>query len=189
MSGSGQLWVQPSVINFGALIAGQWRRGIPTPGVPANIPAVQGISDCKNLLSMSPPTLLEEFQIVSYSLAYGAVLTNGGDFASPFPNITTEIALLVNDRLAYAEEITQGATGGAATVNWVTGSMAGDLVNPIRLGARDRLSIRLGIKSDTAASVGSNVQIGAQLDPVIGSIGVESTLSYNVIDLPASRRL
>jgi hypothetical protein len=195
MSGSGQLWIQPSGLrDFVPLAAGTFYRQIPTPGVPTQIPAVQGIADCKNLIAQSPPTLLEEFELYSYSIGF-AVLAYGPDsdaFTTP-PNLTAELALLVNDRVAY---ITSQTAAGVAinadpanSIYELIGSWTSDLVNPIKLGARDRLSLRVGIMADQANSELSGV-IGVQLDPATqDTIPFESTISYNVIDLPASRRL
>lgn len=185
-----QLFIQPSFMgSAAAMVAGQAYRGIPVPGV-GNIPPVAGIADCRNLLSDSPPTMLELYELYSYSIAFGVYVANSGVFATP-PAVTVELALLVSDRVAY---ITQqelqtvsafGGIQGRASGAWVS-----DLVNPIRLGSRERLSLRIGLTSDSADDSGWGVTVGARYDVTTGNpIGDESTISYNTIMQPASRQL
>jgi hypothetical protein len=185
-----ELFIQPSQLLFGAIAAGQFVRGIPTPGILAvpPIPPVNGIATCRNLLSDSPPTLLEAYDIYSYSIAAGVGFINGGGFASD-PSITLEIALLVNDRVRYIATQTQPGFLAVANTNALAAALfASDLVNPIRLGARDRLSLRLGANCTLASSPGSAI-VGAQYDQNGLPAAVESTLSYDTIQLPAGRRL
>lgn len=188
MSGSGQVWVQPSTLVIGAQNAGQWARGIPVPGAGGSIPAVGGIATCANLIADSPPTLLEEFQIYSYSVAW-AFFLNGAGAA---PNVDVEIALLVNDRVRYQNDTTASPVVAAGGGNYLgNGTWSSDLNNPIRVGARDRLSLQVGLLADQAYT-SAHMYAAAQND-YTGSadliIAQESTISFNVLDLPASRRL
>lgn len=202
MSGRGQIFVQPSELETtGGTAAGAWFRGIPTPGwvslgggaTPA-IPAVGGIATCANVISDSPPTLLEEFQVVSYSLGWAIYVREAAAPASP-PTLTFEIALLVNDRVQYvASEQTTGIALAGVTTDFVASDhLTSDLVNPVTVGARDRLGLRIGGLCNQATTI-FGVMIGAQLTPSptfdsSSETPFESTVSFNVIDLPGSRRL
>jgi hypothetical protein len=185
MSGSDYLTIQPSKLAAGALAAGQWARGIPTPGTNA-IAAVEGVPGCGNLVAASPPTLLCEYSVYSYSIGFGLNVEG----TAAVPNVDAELAILVNDRVAYITSLTQlaiVATAPGAGYN-ATGAWVSDLVNPIRVGARERLGLRVGIRSDQDAT-SSTLLIGVQVDQAGRDVAYESTLSYNVIDLPGSRRL
>lgn len=192
MSGQGQLYLQPSELyNPADLPAGQWARGIPTPGIPSKgVPAVDGVADCKNLVAASPPTLLCEFEIYSYSIEFSFQLANSGAWGSA-PTLIGELALLINDRVAYSTtEHLQTLITSVNTLAVANGSFTSDLVNPIRLGARERLGLRIGINPLEDAPLGFDILVGAQLASTITTVvGGESTISYNVIDLPGSRRL
>lgn len=189
MSGYAQLPVPPGTFDaapgLGGTLAGQWYRGIPTPGL---FGPVSGVADFKNLLSMSPPTLLERYELYSYAIGFGVLLVSGGAFAAT-PTISAELALLVNDRVAYTAIETMVTTELAVGVNMATGAWSSDLVNPIRINARERLSLRVGFISDQPTTVHGLIVAGAQLDNAGTAKAYESTISYNVIDLPASRRL
>lgn len=186
MSGSSDFPIPASTFQppAGGLAAGTWYRGIPT--LPAT---VSGISDCRDLVASSPPNLLIEYEFYTLALGISAGAIFAAAPAAP-PVLSAEIALLVNDRIKYRESVKQTSVGDGTGVGfWVSTFFGADLVNPIRLHARERLSLRVGIETDTAA-IGAAVYIGSQVDangnPVIPA---ESTISYNVIDLPASRRL
>lgn len=190
MSGSSGFSVPPSSITLASLSAEQWVRQVPVPGNAfLNLPAVGGVATCQDLMSGSPPTLLEQYDVYSYSIGWGIFLEGVAGNA----NVTGELALLVNDRTAYVAPqsivaMELGATGNAIG----TGAFISDLVNPIKLGARDRLTARMGVISDTAASSNVYVVLGMQLTAPGGTLTItpfESTISYYVLDVPASRRL
>lgn len=209
MSGSGRLFIQPSELTFfdtddnggDAYPPGMWHRGIPTPGVALlldiPVPAVRGIADCHNLVSNSPPTLLEAFELYSYSIGWKVhIVQQAGDYVAPFPNLSAELGILVNDELRYVstETVPTGEEFTGAGTAAASGSWSADLVNPILVGARDRLTLRIGVSADQTAGA-FYVLVGAQSHFVsAGGAGnvmdpFESTISYNQIDLPARRRL
>jgi hypothetical protein len=182
-----QLFVQPSSFDVGAgTVAFQWYRGIPTPGVSGGPPAVGGIATCRDLLYGSPPTLLEEYELYSYSIGYTVMLSNGVAYAST-PNVQGELALLVNDRVRYVSTsiatVSTGTTSALFQGVWVS-----DLIIPIRVGARDRLSLRAGFFSDQAATVDGKIIVGIQ-QYSSGFQAYESSLSYRTYALPGARRL
>lgn len=182
--------VQPSELDISsAIVASEWYRGIPKAGVASvPIPAVGGQPDCTNLIAGSPPTLLEEYSFYAFSIAWQIFLSNGAAYGTA-PVITAEIALLVNDRVEYSttqQQVSEIDFDGATAL----GTFSGDLVNPIRVGGRERLSLRVGLLSDTAAAVGGFIVVAAQSSASAGNVsGVESTLSYTTLELPARRRL
>jgi hypothetical protein len=155
---------------------------VPTPGwAGGGVPAVAGVATCRNLASMSPPTLLEEFEIYSYSIGWG--LATPGEIPA---GLDLELQLLINDRTAWVDD--EPVPASAVTPSVANGTFRSDLVNPIRVGARDRLTLRIGLPQPALTSV--TVVLGAQMNPAGNGISpYESTVSYNVIDLPASRRL
>jgi len=187
-----RLAVQPATFIVASVAAGEWYRAIPLVGAFA--PAIAGVADANNLLSNSPPTLLEEYQLYSYSIGWGILLTEAaGDFAT-IPNVTAELAFLVNGQVAYVTSDGPVPTTTDAGPNaWAGGSWVSDLVNPIILEARDRLSLRMGFFSDTAASGESQGLIGCEVGPIggftFGPVPFDSTISYNTIRLPGRRRL
>jgi hypothetical protein len=195
---SAQLFIQPSLFGDFAFASGQWSRGIPTPGLAGpfvpGVPAVGGVPDCKDLLAASPPTLLEEYEIYSYSIGWGIFLEwVGADIPTPVADI--ELALLVNDRVQYVTStpvVLAEVASGAGIDAWVgSDSWVSDLVNPIRLGGRERLGLRLGIKASEqlaqrVAVVGTQIAFSGGF-PI--PVPFESTISYNTIQVPASRRL
>lgn len=187
-----ELFIQPSVLHVpGGLLAGQWGRGVPVPGAPASvnpIPAVGGIATCSNLLQDSPPTLLEQYELYSYAIGWAIFIQpQAADV------LTAELALLVNDRVVYtaSEAPTAVNEPGGSTGAYASGAWVSDLVNPIQLGARDRLSLRAGAQASAAVTY-LDMYVGVQLGPVSSSLGAipfESTLSYRTLAVPASRRL
>ena len=138
--------------------------------------------------------LLERFEVYSYSIGWGVLLQSSAALAA-VPQAMVELAFLVNDRPAYVIQTTAPTvTPPGDNKNWVAnGSFVSDLVNPMDLGARDRLAIRVGASSLTTLDVGISIVIGTQFvgygagAPTLGPF--ESTISYRVIDVPASRRL
>lgn len=168
-------------------------RQIPIPGVKTSggalqIPAIIGQAGCDNLIADSPPTLLESYEIYSFSI--GVVVVVDTEAPAAGTAITIELALLVNDRLAYTA--TQVVPARLATETYANAMFVSDLTNPIRLGARDRLGLRLGAAVDDSPSINNIVvAAGTTFDPSgFGSYaGFESTISYDVLDMPASRRL
>lgn len=193
MGGFAELWVPYSNISFGVFVTGQWQRGIPSRDL-IDAGGSSGPNDCFNLLAASPPTLLEAYEIVSFSIAWGALLMDGvPNFAPPLPIIAVEMALLVNDRVRYSSQSQGNQTiqlTNPSSNCGVNGTFDGDLVNPIRVGARDRLSLRMGVSPNPAPAEGIQICVGCQLNQNLSPAAItESTISYNVIDLPASRRL
>lgn len=188
MTGSSSVPVPPSQAGAVATVAaGVWSYGIPAilGGGPT------GIASCRSLFSTSPPTLLEEYELYSYSIGLGAyVQASAGPGFTGSPNIQLELEFLVNDRAAYRNLLTAPAAPITAGLGAIfSGALTSDLVNPIRFGARNRLTLKLGLACDQDISAWI-VVAGAQIDnngqP---SIPYESSIFYNVLDVPASRRL
>ena len=193
-----QLYVQASeLLGPDPMYSGQFVRGIPSPGVPTfNIPPVIGIANCSNLLIDSPPTLLEEYDLAQYAIAYTVFLESGSAWGTP-PTATAELGVLVNDRLVYVTTngpettvVLPPATGTAVVANvWTS-----DFNNPIGLGARDRLSIRAGFGFDgdqetevAAILVGIQLTVSSTGSWIIGP--GESSLTYDTVAVPAARKL
>lgn len=202
MSGASEFFVPLSEFDLPAFSGGgpsfDFWRGVPLPGTVAffgAMAAIAGQADCRNLAANSPPTLLEHYEIYSYTIGFGGqIVTN----APRTPNVTAELALLVNDRVRYITQQTVEAQGPATNINVLTawnfaGAWVADLQNPIILGARDRLSLRVGVQGDTGLRSGSGtngIVVGAQVSPNFSTpIPFESTISYRVVDLPGARTL
>lgn len=192
-----ELFVPPSQFVTGSgATAGRWQRGIPRAGITAFTPAspaIPGLADCNNLLANSPPTILEAYEIFSYSIGWGAYIAQGAAYTVP-PVFVAELALLVNGRVRYVtSQQVESVLSTAALEATASGSWIGDLVNPIRVGARDRLSLRMGVLTDQSGLANFVGIVGAQLQntptgtPTL--TGFESTISYRTIDLPGSRRI
>jgi hypothetical protein len=192
MSGEGQFFIQPSSFQSPDAVTqeAKWYRAIPAPGAGTQVPAVGGVATCANLAASSPPTVLEKFEVKSYSVTWALLIPYVAALATP-PNATMELALLVNDRIAYVDEAQPQAMVKAPTQYVASGAWRSDLVNAISLGARERLGLRLGFKIDqTGGSNPALAVVGLAVDQNGNPLGGgESTISYNVIDLPASRRL
>jgi hypothetical protein len=188
-----ELFIPPSELNAGPLSAANWARGIPTPGAPTfspPVPRVDGIATCTDLISGSPPTLLEEYEIFSYSIGWAIYFVSAVGVAAP--NLTAELALLVNGRVRYVTSQTLLAISVISDTNFLaSGSWISDLVNAITLNGRERLTLRLGLMADQVATniygfVGTQAEIQAvSLEPA----PFESTISYNTIQVAAGRRL
>lgn len=190
---SAELFIQPSQMHAPAgAAAGQWVRGIPVPGAPMAvnpIPAVSGIATCNDLLAGSPPNLLQRYEVYSYSIGWG-IFVQPQEAAG---ELTAELALLVNDHLAYTTSQTLPAINepGGGTASYASGAWVADLVNHIMLGGRDRLTLRAGAQSSEAVTY-LDMYVGVQQQPAGASLGpapFESTISYNVTSLPPRRRL
>ena len=196
MSSDPQIWVPVSQINLGALAAGNWTRGIPLLGASElGIPAPVGIADCRDLLRSSPPTLLEDYEITNFSIGMACgVQDSGGGFASA-PEITLELALLVNDRVRYVADsgpLQTPAGPGAPGSYLASYSFSADIVNPIVIGARERLTLRAGVNCNLAVNENSWVWVGIQASFAAGVFTpseFESTISYNVRQLSPIRQL
>lgn len=195
MSGHGQVSIQPSAFNPHSTQAGTFVRGVPIPGVrdsggSLEIPAVDGIASCADLFSSSPPTIMEAYEVYSYSIGTSVLVNSNPPAAGTL--VTMEIALLVNDQVTYSAQQQQPLLlqNSKSYVNYLFTS---DLVNPVRVGARERLSLRIG--GALPVAVGGSVNFltftaASQLDPTNGNeVGFESTISYNVVDIPGRRRL
>lgn len=176
-----ELFIPRSSITSAALAANEWYRQIPIV-----FGGNYGI-DCKNLLAPSPPTLLEEYEVVSYAIGWSVLLFNSGGIANPA--VQVELAFLINDRVRYTTTEQPGTVAEGADSVYASGAFVGDLVNPFRLGARDRLSLRAGILSSIATTTATPLYIGTQFDPNGNELGYESTITYNTLELPARRRL
>lgn len=194
MIGEGELFIQPSELDFTTGVATTaMQRGIPTPGVSAAIvtPAIApvgGLPTCNNLIAASPPTLLEQYEIYSYSIGWSAVIVNGGGFASA-PVVDVELALLVNDRVKHRATTQQETINRTAPNAYEApgGFFNVDLVNPIRVGSRDRLGLRMGLGADLAFD-SFYLVVGSQVAGT-RSVPAESTILYRVYDLPGARTL
>lgn len=195
MIGDAQISIQPSeaalAVPANPYVGGQWYRGIPTPGIAGLVPAVGGVATCRNLIANSPPTLLELYEIYSLTIGWAVLVGDASGFAS-VPNLSVEMALLVNDQVRYTNVVqaVNVASSSGTTAQYATsGAWVADIVNPIRVGARERLGLRVGVLSDIG---GENiwVRVGTQMDPTFGAVvPYDSEISYRVIDLPGSRRL
>lgn len=200
MSGSGQLFIQPSTAYFSAagVGVGAWQRAVPVPGDPNAVfapflPAVGGVPDCRNLLSSSPPTLLEAYELYGLAIGFSVVFGSNPQGATDPATAVMELALLVNDRVAYTQTKSQVVPPDPPVASpIVSDTWNADLVNPIVLGARDRLGLRVGLMLDQPDTTNETFYVGIQMAPAGGGVAFapcESTISYRVLDVPASRRL
>lgn len=192
MSGRGDFPIQPSQIGLGAIVSTQSYEGIPTPGAQTlGIPAVNGQPTCSDLAAASPPTILEEFQIYSYTIGIGILsIASGGSFAEP-PNFTVGLGFQINGRLVYKVSQIIPPFSPAVGEAIASGQFISDLVNPIHLERSQRLSLQITLTQDQDATA-TTVFVGTQAEIVSGGaapVPMESSVSYNVIELPASRRL
>lgn len=172
---------------------GQWIRQVPTPVTPMG-----GVADCTALEYMAPPTLRTAYSIYSVSLAYAAVIQNAGLTGSYSGNILVETALLINDEVKWFGTDEQPAVNqsmGPDGFNIANGTISADLVNALRLNPRERLKLRLGIAIDTGATppsglaVVEGIWVAEQITPTNTLTPVQSTINYQIIDLPGNRQL
>lgn len=187
--------VPPSQFTPGSgAVAGVWARGVPLPGIGAASPGsawIRGTADCRNLFAMSPPTLLEAYEVASYAIGWGIYIAAGSAFARP-PVFTAEMAFLVNGEVRFvAQNQVDSVLNTAGLEATGSGTWIGDLVNPIIVGARDRLALRMGFVSDLAGPANSFGVVGAQLVPgaVATTTPAPSTISYRTLSVPGARRL
>jgi len=178
--GEAELFIQPSQFDVNAMTAGGFYRGIPTPGIGVN-PGITGIATSQNLLQDSPPTLLERYEITQILIGYSVVMGNAGSAQT----VQTELALLVNDRVRLVQQQSNSLASGALSF---TGQWAADLINPVWLEARDRLSLRVGFGSTLTQSVQSAFLIAAAIEAG-NVVGFESSIHYRVVPKPPTRRL
>lgn len=165
-------------------------------GVPPLFQPRSGVASCNNLFSASPPMLGERFEV--YSLAVPAIAefsSASGAAWTKAPNIRLSMDLYVNSELAYTmEDEGPGISyGSASNYALLSTTFAADLINPVYVGSRERLSIRLSTSCDQAAATAYVYAAmvlqfsSATPDGVIQ--GAEGTISYNAVELPTARRL
>jgi hypothetical protein len=183
---------------FGTVNGGQWHRQIPISnfGVTGIPNAPTGIADNSALELATPPTLRTAYSIYSVSLAWGAIMQN---VASGYVgNFLAEIALLINGSVRWIGTDKQVAASQPATATdyySASGVISADLVNPVRLNPRERLSLRLGIAMDTGVTgTGTLLTAGVAAQPRNDAPAtdwdfVPSTISYQILDLPGNRSL
>lgn len=167
----------------------QWTRQIPMIQ-----PAISGVADCNALELLTPPTLRTAYDIYAVSIpwaAYASFAMSG--FTGQF---LAEIALLINGDVRWIGSDAQDAVyiGGTAYIG--SGSINADLVNAVRINPRERLSLRLGFATNPAMTPDGALQIEpavSQAFTVDGGgahfIATQGTISYNIIDLPGTRKL
>lgn len=177
MSGNAQIWVQPCTLLAGGKL---------TPGYPDSSLAATNLPGPNNMVSASPPTLLEVYEVYAISIAWGLQFA---DNTQSGVQINAQLRLLLDDRLAYSSVDSETVVNNVAVGQWVA-----DLVNPIRVEARDRLALQLfltGVMPTPASSamIGAQPQGGSPLTGRANWLGIESTISYAVLDMPASRKL
>jgi len=202
MPGASAFEVPLEGINYAidAIPGTTWFRQVPTraTSINAGIGTTQmptGVAECSALERMTPPTLRTSYSIYSASNAWAAFLLSlGGAYAG---NILAEVALLVNDVVVWVGADNQPAVPvpADAGVYSAQGVISADFVNQPRLNPRQRLSLRLGTASSApvTAHAGNAIKIAvaAQIDPLNDSAFTQdqSTISYQIIDLPGSRQL
>lgn len=190
MTYNGQVSIPPSQFNLAAVAQPfVWQRGIPSPGAPGvGVPAVGGVPGCANLLAVNPPSLFESYEIYSIVIGWTAQLIFPGALP-PDVSVDAEAALLVNDSVVYANTVTQQATFGSASA-LADGTWTADLVNPIVIGARDKLSLRTGVRPSQPVS-GNSIYVGLQAlyasPVVIVPAPFESSINYRVLNREESR--
>lgn len=190
-----QITVQPSEFSAASLNAGSWARGVPTAGSAFStppLPSVVGQATCQNLIAGCPPPLRQVYEIYGVTIGWGITLYQSAGITTP-PTVIAELALMVNNDDVYVNTDQQTAyTNYSNEYYSVSDVWNADLVNPIRVGARDRLVLRAGIYA-SAATQDAYIIVGAQYSspasaPTV-AVSYPSTISYNVVELPARRRL
>ena len=177
-----------------------WFRQVPTPAtsIAAGIGANQmptGVANCSALEFLTPPTLRTAYSIYSASIAWAALLNSLG--AAYTGNILAEVALLINDVVVWIGTDNQPTVPvpSDAGVYYAQGVISADFVNQPRLSPRQRLSLRLGTATSAPVTAhggnGINIAVGAQIDPLNPSAMTQdqSTISYQILDLPGNRSL
>jgi hypothetical protein len=200
VSGASQLFVQPSHLDIPASSQpGVWTRGIPAPGAVrpfgtgSDVPAVDGLATCRDLASLSPPTVLEAYEIYAMTIGWSVYFSGS---AAGDATLSFLVSLLVNDRPAYTKtDIVAAHSVGVGSDYAISGTLADDLVNPVRIGARDRLGLEVGFRSSISGSAFTPQRLFVGVQQILQGassfalVPVESTISYRVIDLPGNRVL
>lgn len=201
MPGASAFTIPPSEADFSwppddtVLPASQWMRGIPVPTALAPT----GVADCRALERGVPPTLRTRYECYALSIAWGLRMGNAGGWVG---NLLVELALLINGQLAWVGvDSGMGAQANEpAPVIIANGVINADLVNPVVINPRERLSLRIGMAVDTpvtpnaltfitgAATVGQQTVLPSGSTDV-SDTAVQSTISYQIIDLPGTRSL
>jgi hypothetical protein len=193
MGGASQLSIQLSQFAQAPVLANQWYRGFPTPGFAMTgftpILALVGQPRCAGLLDGSPPTLLERDDIYSHQIGFGLIVEAGVLAAAPI--VQCEMSLLVNGDVHYTliEQVQTVVSLANPNIYLAAGSWTSDLVNPVSVGARERLQLRAGFNSNEPATTDIVMAVAGQIKGDGSAVGYPSTISYRVIDLPPTRRL
>jgi len=203
MPGASAFTIPPSEAHFDwppnntVLPASQWSRGIPVP----TFLAPTGVADCRALERGVPPTLRTAYECYALSIAWGLRMGNAGGWVG---NLLVELALLVNDQLAWVGTDSgagaQTNESGPTPVIIANGIINADLVNPVRINPRERLSLRIGMAVDapvtpspgtfiTMAATVAEQDVLASGATTVSPVAVQSTISYQIIDLPGARSL
>lgn len=198
MPGSSAFEITPSTISGtppGSNDSG-WYRAIPSSGLtgaPAGTPpppAPTGMPTCASLESSAPPTLLNAYDIYNITIPWGAAFYTSGTPG----DVQAEIAILINGQVRWLgtdTEVAQPLGYGTPAGYGATGTITADLVNAIRLGPRERLSLRMGVQLDPPVTLYLATIYGYVGAQISGSsvVGVEGTISYTIVDLPGVRQL
>jgi hypothetical protein len=182
--------------NFPTTPGTDWFRAVPTRASTAAMgyPVVTGIAECTALELLTPPTLRTAYSIYHLSIPWAADATINPPATTYVGNILAEIALLVNGLVQFVGNDSQPAVGiqGDPGVYRASGVISADLINPIRLNPRERLSLRLGtaLSAPATVNVANTIQIGVSAIAVSTALAsTEGTISYEILDLPGSRQL
>lgn len=184
MAGASALWIQPMT----RIAGGKLRAGPPT--TPANPEfRTSGQAGPNNLIELSPPTLLEQYEVYGGSIAWGIQYADAGNDGK---TTSARLTLLLNDRPVWSSVDDEAQAGAVAS-----GTFSLDLLNPIPLGARDRLGIALafpllvevGINAGTITAMLGAQSLGGVRLADNNWPAVESTIQYRVLDLPGARRV
>ena len=180
-----------TIYDFPATKGTEWNRQVPPPGV---VPGPTGIADCSALEYMAPPTLRTAYSIYSLSIAWGAQLFDSAD--SPYVgSILAEIALLINGDVVWVGTDEQPAIlSNIASWSLADGVISADLVNPLRLNPRERLSLRLGGALSAPATISATNALymivgGKSVPTTLGYTSIQSPINYQILDLPGNRSL
>lgn len=190
MPGASQFVVPPSSVatdfQWASDQTTQPMRQIPVP-VAGLAPAGSNVATCAALESMTPPTLRRAYSIYAVNIAWSALID-----ATYTGSIIGELALLVNGELAWVGTDAE-PTNNVLTDAIASGVISADLVNPIILNPRERLSLRVGMSTSTpiASIILGTMVVGAQYaqDGTGDIVAVQSTISYQILDLPGNRSL
>lgn len=183
MGGQAELIVHPAEAIISNAAATQNYPAIPPPGGLSP----SGVATCNNLVADSPPSLLQAYEIYGFTIPAAMQVTNGSAFASA-PELGLTLELLINDypKAAYLAALSPLMFSSSNYI--ATYVFAADLTNPIRVGARDRLGLRLtGVSSLAAATMALLAGVTYAATPAY--VTSEGRILYDVIDLPGSRRI